>query len=217
MNFRFRALSVLIVAALALSAGRAAAQQDEGPILYPQPKPKPPTSSMLQVTCNLACNWKLDDGENGHLDAGGSGKVKVAFGRHTVTASTEDGVDTSENEVDIRPAGRTAVHFALQPVRDARLKAEQEAREKKEQEAREQAAQAAKEKAAQDARNKAAQEARDKLARDQQERERQAQQQKPAQTSGTLPAGMRPGAPRAEQKALELYDQGRYLQAEPAF
>jgi len=197
-----------LAAALAVWVVAAFAQEDNGPILLPQPKPKPPTSAMLLVTCDLACNWNLDDGSDGHLEAGGSVKVNAAFGHHKVVATTEDSIDKVEILIDVRPVGHTAAHIALQAVRDARLKAEREARDKAEQ--------AARDKAAQEARDKAAQEAREKAAREQVQ-QRQARQLKPASGPGAPPQGFRPGAPRAEQKALELYNEGRYTQASQFF
>jgi len=204
-----RWVACVLAAVFAVGAVPVFAQEDEGPILHPQPKPKPPTSAILLVTCDLACNWNLDDGSDGHLEAGGAAKVNAAFGRHSVAAATEDALDKAEIQIDIRPVGHTAAHFALQAVRDARLQAEQAARDKAEQEARD--------KAAQEARDRAEQEAREKAAREQQEKQRQARQPKPAAVSGSVATGLRPGAPRAEQKAIELYNQGRYLGASQFF
>jgi hypothetical protein len=162
-----RAAMALVIAVLALGAGMAyaqqAQQQDEGPILRPKPKPAAPT---LLVTCDLACNWTLDDTAKGHIDAGASVKAKVKAGQHTVAAETEDALDKAENEITIKATGQTSQSFALQEVRDARLKAEQEAKDKAEADAKAKADAEAKAKADQEARDKAAQEARIKAAKE---------------------------------------------------
>jgi hypothetical protein len=103
------------------------AQQEEGPILRPKPKP---AAATLLVICDLACNWKLDGEARGRIDAGGSAKVKVEFGQHLVVAATEDGLDKAEEELNIKAAGLTLARLALVPVREARLKAELDARAK---------------------------------------------------------------------------------------
>jgi hypothetical protein len=153
-------------AVLTLGAGMALAQQIDGPILLPKPKPQPKPAALratLLVTCDLACNWKLDGEAKGRIEAGGSAKVKVEFGQHVVVAVTEDGADQVKQLSEVKSNGQTVVSIELQPVRDARVKAEQEVKDKAAREA----------KAEQEARDKAEREARDKTAREQQDKERQ--------------------------------------------
>ncbi|MGO9775731.1 MAG: DUF1566 domain-containing protein, partial [Terracidiphilus sp.] len=133
----------------------ALSQQDEGPILRPRKPLAKPAGATLLVTCDLTCNWKLDGVAKGRMDAGGSAKVNVGLGQHIVIAMTEEGLDKVENEINIKTAGQTIVHLTLQPVRDARLNAEQEALDK----------------AGRDARERTEQEARDKAVRVQREKE----------------------------------------------
>jgi len=161
-----RIIVALAIAVLVLGAGMALAQEDEGPILRPKTTPAKPAAPMLQVSCDLACNWTLDGTAKGHIDAGASVKTKITTGQHTVTAETDDTLDKAEYEISIKAAGLTSQAFALQAVRDARLKAEQEAKDKAEQEAQAKAEQEARDKADQEAKAKAAQEARDKAARE---------------------------------------------------
>jgi hypothetical protein len=156
----------LVIAVLALGTGLAYAQQDEGPILRPKTPPVKPSLPTLMVTCDLACNWTLDGAAKGRLDAGASVKVKVAAGQHTVAAETEDALDKAKNQVKVKAAGETIAHIWLNPVREARLQAEQEAKAKAEQEARDKAAREAQAKADQEAKDKAAQAARIKAAQD---------------------------------------------------
>jgi TPR repeat protein len=111
--------SVLLLQGAAI----ASAQQEEGPIL----KPKPRAAATLLVMCDLACNWKLDGEAKGLIDAGGSAKARVEIGQHEVVGATEDGLDKVKSDVEIKAAGQTIFHIALQPVRDARVKAEQDA------------------------------------------------------------------------------------------
>ncbi len=176
MIARNRASMSLMIAVLALGAGMAYAQQpqpaqqpqqqDEGPILRPKASPAKPATPMLLVSCDLACNWTLDDTAKGHIDAGASVKAKVKAGQHTVTAETEDALDKATNEITVKTAGQTSLAIALQTVRNARLKAEQEAKDKSEAEAKARAEQEARDKAAQEARDKAAQEERIKAAQE---------------------------------------------------
>ena len=113
------------VLALAPAVDRAAAQQEEGPIL--KPKPKAPAAATLLVMCDLSCNWKLDGETKGRIDTGGSAKARVELGQHELVATTEDGLDKLESDIEIKAAGQTIFHIALQPVRDARVKAEHDA------------------------------------------------------------------------------------------
>jgi hypothetical protein len=148
-----------LAAAMVVAAVPGMAQQSDGPILLPKPKPvaKPAAASAtLLVTCDLACNWKLDSVAKGRIEAGGSAKVKVEQGEHIVIAATEDGLDKVQQLTEVKAAGQKVVSIALQPVCDARLKAEQEARDKAAQEAK--AEQEAKDKAEREARDKAKQE-----------------------------------------------------------
>jgi len=87
-----------------------------------------------------------------------------------VTAETEDELDNAENDITVKAAEKASLSFALQEVRDARLKAEQEAKDKAEADAKAKADQEAKDKADQLARDKAAQEARIKAAKEAQDK-----------------------------------------------
>jgi hypothetical protein len=120
----------VVSAAITVAAMTAGAQQDEGPILRPRVQPAKPAGATLLVTCDLACNWKLDGVAKGRVQAGGSASVKVVLGQHIVAAATLDDLDKVEKEVDIEATKQTLVRVELTPVHDARLKAEQEARDK---------------------------------------------------------------------------------------
>jgi hypothetical protein len=204
MIVKNRAILVMVTAMLALCAGVAysqsqaqqpaqppAQQQDEGPILRPKTPPAKPAVPTLQVTCDLACNWSLDGEDKGHIDAGATVKAKVSAGQHTVAAETEDALDEAENEIKIKISGQNMAHIWLQPVRDARLKAEQEAKDKAaqeekakaDQEARDKALQEERDRASREAQAKAEQDARDKAfiaARDKASQEAQAKAEKEA-------------------------------------
>lgn len=131
MMHRNKLAGWILAAAMAVAAAPGMAQSDEGPILLPKPQPKPATASpTLLVTCDLACNWKLDGVAKGRIEAGSSARVKVELGQHLVVAATEDGLDKTEKELNIKAAILTLARFELTLVRDARLKAEQEVRDK---------------------------------------------------------------------------------------
>jgi hypothetical protein len=117
---RSEILRLALVLAMALAVVPALAAQDKEPVYTGKPKP---AGATLLVLCDLACNWKLDGETMGHIDTGGGAKAKVELGQHVVDALTEDGQDKIEKDVEVKAAGQTAVHLALQPVRDARLKA----------------------------------------------------------------------------------------------
>jgi hypothetical protein len=114
--------------ALTVVALSTLAQQDEGPILRPKKPIAKPAGPTLLVLCDLACVWKLDGDAKGHIDAGGSAKVKVELGQHLIVAVTEDGADQVKQLAKVEEKGQTVVSLELKPVRDARLRAEQQAR-----------------------------------------------------------------------------------------
>ncbi|MGD0680827.1 MAG: DUF1566 domain-containing protein [Terracidiphilus sp.] len=146
-----------MAAALIVAAWPAPAQQEEGPILLPKPKPvAKPASASLLVICDLACDWKLDGVAKGHIDAGGSAKAKVEPGQHMVVAASEDGADQVQQLSEVQSSEQTVVNIELKPVRDARFRTEQKARDKAAQQARNMAIQEANNKAAHEAREKAA-------------------------------------------------------------
>ena len=111
-------------------------------------EPKPDQQSTVLVQCDLACNWKLDGETKGRIEAGGSAKAKVELGQHVVSAVTVDGLDKTEKEIEITTVEQTIVQIALQPVRDARLKAEQQVRDNANQKAKYKAAQEQRERVA---------------------------------------------------------------------
>jgi len=80
-------------------------------------------NARLIVMCDLACNWKLDGKERGHIAAGDSANMKAEPGKHLVTATSEDGADQVRQLCEIHAVGQTMVMIDLKPVRDARNKA----------------------------------------------------------------------------------------------
>jgi hypothetical protein len=132
--------SILWATVFALMGGAALAQQDEGPVLKPKSKSKPAAATLL-VVCDLTCDWKLDGEAKGSIPAGESKKIAVTPGQHLIDAATQDGLDKFEKQMEVKSAAQSIALIELQPVRDARLRAEQEAQEKaaREQAARQQA------------------------------------------------------------------------------
>ncbi|MGA2672528.1 MAG: tetratricopeptide repeat protein, partial [Terracidiphilus sp.] len=160
MNAGCRVALVLMSAVFVVCGGAALAQQDEGPILRPNKPVAKPAEATVLVICDLACDWKLDGKPRGRIAAGDSAAAPLSLGQHLVAAATEDALDKVETEIEIKTSGQTIVRLALQPVRDARLKAGQQERDKAAQE------QAARDEAAhlQEQRNLAAGQSRDGLA-----------------------------------------------------
>jgi hypothetical protein len=98
----------------------------------------------------------LDGEVRGHIDAGGSAKVKVESGQHMVEAATEDGIDQVKQPCTVNPTGQTMVSIEFQPIRDARLMAGQEATDKASQDAEAETQRKLREEAEREARDKAA-------------------------------------------------------------
>lgn len=122
-----RAILVLIL----VGTGPLSAQQDAGPVLKPKKATnKPIASATLLVTCDLACNWKLDGEVKGRIEGGSAAKATVELGQHLIVAATDDGLDQIKQLSEVKGSGQTVVSIELQPVRNSRLKAEQETREK---------------------------------------------------------------------------------------
>jgi TPR repeat protein len=103
--------------------------------LEKKPAVKPESSSLL-VLCDLTCNWKLDGEPKGSIVAGGSAKVEIVLGQHLLVATTTDGLDEVEKDLDIEAAKQTMARVELMPKREARFKIEQEAKDKTEQDAK---------------------------------------------------------------------------------
>jgi Protein of unknown function (DUF1566) len=118
----------------------------------PPPKPKPKTedsvpktpaqaspssrvsvAATLLVTCDVACNWKLDGEAKGEIEADGASKSRTELGQHTITAIAKDSPDRLVRDIDLKTNGQTVIHMELVPVRDARLRLETQ-REQKEKE-----------------------------------------------------------------------------------
>ena len=87
-------------------------------------------NARLIVMCDLACVWKLDGKERGHIAAGDSDNTKAVPGQYLLTVTSEDGADQITQICTVHAVGQTTVFIDLQPVRDARLKAVQQARKK---------------------------------------------------------------------------------------
>jgi hypothetical protein len=122
-----------MAAALTVAMLPGMAQQNEGPILRPKTQPKPAAASAtLLVTCDLACNWKLDGKARGRIEAGSSANAKVEPGQHMVAATTEDGLDKVQQLAEVEATEQKVVNLELQPVNILRLESEQEARDKAE-------------------------------------------------------------------------------------
>ena len=143
-----------LVAILTIGLLPVLAQQDDVPILRPRIQTTKTVVATLLVICDLTCNWKLDGVMRGSIAAGEVAKTPLQLGKHLVGASTQDGLDKVETEIEIKTADQIIVHQILQTIRDARIKAEQEAQVK----AQEQAVQ-------------------EQSAREQQDKERQAREQ----------------------------------------
>ena len=140
MRLRTIAFWVLIAVMAAAPVSSFAIQTDASQV-HPKQSQARPTGPTLLVLCDLACSWKLDGEAKGSIEAGASAKVRVEPGQHLVVASTEDGEDQLKQHIEVKAVGQTLDEIDLQPVRDARLKAEREAKDAAAQEAKDKSAQ----------------------------------------------------------------------------
>ena len=131
----------VLIAVMAAAPVPCLAIQADAPQIHPKQSPTRPTGPTLLVLCDLACTWKLDGEAKGLIEAGASAKVRVEPGEHLVVASTEDGADQIKQHIEVKSVGQTLDEIDLQPVRDARLKAEREAKDTAAQEAKDKTAQ----------------------------------------------------------------------------
>lgn len=115
-----------LIVVLAALAAQGTAQQNDGPILYPNTQPKSSEQASLLVICDMACNWKLDGESEGRIEAGGSARLSVEVGQHVVVATTEDGMDRVQQGVLAEGKSQLVLSIELKPVREARLKQELE-------------------------------------------------------------------------------------------
>lgn len=110
----------------------AQSSNDGPPVIHPRShtttstKSKPASttargSATLVVTCDLACSWSLDGQAQGHLAAGGFGRVKAQPGQHLIAAAASDGTERQDKDVTLETSRQSLVHFELQPLRDLRL------------------------------------------------------------------------------------------------
>jgi hypothetical protein len=79
-SLRNPSVLLLVVTALLITGAAARAQQDGDVTVIIKAKSKPAALPTLLVMCDLVCDWKLDGEVKGHIDAGGSAKVKVEPG-----------------------------------------------------------------------------------------------------------------------------------------
>jgi tetratricopeptide (TPR) repeat protein len=115
-----------MTAALTLGATVCAFAQNDAPLPKLKVKPKP-TDGTILVVCDIACTWALDGRAMGFLAGGENKKEAVSSGRHLVGAVADGSPDKVKQEVVVKSAEQSIVRLELQPVQDARIKAEQDA------------------------------------------------------------------------------------------
>jgi TPR repeat protein len=198
-----------LAVALTITALSALAQQDEGPILRPKGATIKTVGATLLVICDLSCNWKLDGEAKGSIEAGGSAKTKVELGQHIVVAMTIDGMDKVQQSAKVETIGQSTVSIDLQPIREARLKAEQNAREKEALEQQEEQ-RLAKEQATKD-QEAAAQKDRERVVREETERKAELlyRDERYAEAVPLLEGSCTSGIMAACQRLGSIYDQGK--------
>jgi TPR repeat protein len=111
---------ILLVGALAAQsqtpsqpAGQAAKK-----IVYP---------ATIVVSCDLPCRWSLNGKSHGAIDQDKTATAGVPLGEYQVEAETLDGLDRSQQQLNITEKGQSRVQFELEPLRDTRVNLEQQA------------------------------------------------------------------------------------------
>ena len=113
-------LRVAAILVLVICVAGAWAQQNADITVIVKTKSKSVDLPTLLVMCDLECSWKLDGEVNGHINAGGSAKIKVEPGQHMVEATTEDGIDQVKVPCIVKPTGQTMADIEFYPIRNAR-------------------------------------------------------------------------------------------------
>jgi len=94
--------AVIIMAAVAWSA-------DGSPFL-----------SVMRLTTDLTCDWKLDGERKGQMEVGNTQTVSVAPGMHAIEAVTDDGKDEWHNNIELAALQDVPVTITLAVVRAQR-------------------------------------------------------------------------------------------------
>jgi len=91
-------------------------------------KPQPPQEAVIAISCDLACNWKLDHGTSGALDFSGTKRIPVQPGTHIVEASAHDNrLPAQQKSISIRNPGDYDASFHFEPGLTALVKSTTEA------------------------------------------------------------------------------------------
>jgi TPR repeat protein len=110
--------SLLVGAMAAQGHAPAPAGQTPKKIVYP---------ATIVVSCDLPCKWSLDGKPHGAIDEGKTAGAGVQLGEHQVVAETLDGLDQTQQQLEITEKGSSRVQFVLGSLRDARVNLEQQA------------------------------------------------------------------------------------------
>ena len=111
---------VLLVGALTVQSQTPAqpAGQAAKKVVYP---------ATIVVSCDLPCRWSVNGKSHGAIDEGKTATAGVPLGEYQVEAETLDGLDRSQQQIDITEKGQSTVKFELEPLRDSRVNLEQQA------------------------------------------------------------------------------------------
>ena len=123
---RFAVQAGLFACAL-LFGGPLAARGQAPPPAAGQPPKKIVYPATIVVSCDIPCRWTLNGKPHGAIDEGKSATAGVPLGAYRVDASTLDGLDQDQKQLNITEKGEIRVQFVLAPGRDARVQLEQQA------------------------------------------------------------------------------------------
>lgn len=117
----WRGVAVVLLAGAIGAHGQSPAQT-AGPaakkVVYP---------ATIVVSCDLPCRWSINGKSHGSIDEGKTASAGVPLGEYQVVAQTLDGLDQSQQQLNITEKGQSRVQFALEPLRDTRVNLEQQA------------------------------------------------------------------------------------------
>lgn len=88
-----------------------------------QTPPNPLPSAPVILTATLPCQWKLDGVPEGALEYGSTLHLRLILGKHVLEATSDDGIDRWEQNVDVPGQEEMGITIGLASVRAVRLEA----------------------------------------------------------------------------------------------
>ena len=86
---------------------------------------------MVTISCDLACDWKLDHGAPGSLDFNGNKRITVQPGNHLVQAAAHDSrLPAQQKNISVRGPGDYDASFRFESALTAIVKSSTESNQR---------------------------------------------------------------------------------------